>query len=35
MEDEDSFIISCIVNTMDADALAPNVARASAAMVLT
>ena len=25
MEDEDPFIISCIVNTMDADAMAPYV----------
>ena len=28
-------ILACLVNTMAADALAPSVARASAAMVLT
>ena len=35
MEDEDAFIISCIVYIMAADALAPYVTRSSAAMILT
>ena len=35
MEDEDPFIILCIVNIIAPDAMAPYVARASTAMILT